>query len=422
MIDNCSIRVIGGKGGNGVVSFFRQKYKPLGGPDGGDGGRGGDVFFTGDPSEEDFSRLSREASILGGTGRDGQGKKKSGRDGDSRVIPVPLGTMVYLTREGREPHFLGEILTPGTPFRAAVGGAGGRGNTRFSTSTNKTPALAEEGALGEANVLLLELCLPADIAFIGKPNSGKSLLLHRLTNARPNVGSHPYSTVKPVRAVIEKGWDQILAVELPGIASGAGEGKGLGNTFLRHLRRAKVLVFVVDGSDEDSLGSIDEVISELNKYNPLFLKKPQIIAINKTDIVDNQDNLIILRRKAAALEASCSAISAMTGNGLESFMDMVHETLGSQALFTQQQEDDFFPTLYPAGAVHRPTVSKEGDAFVVSSSRAERLVRLPDLRRFQVRLQLRKELSKLGVVKALEEEGIKKGDMVHIGAIEIRWE
>jgi GTP-binding protein len=422
MIDSYNIRVSGGKGGNGVVSFSRQKYRAHGGPDGGDGGRGGDVFFEGSTSEEDFSGLSRAAHAHGDSGKDGQGQKKTGRDGTRKMVRVPLGTSVYQSFEGRTPFKIGEVLSSGDPLRVALGGSGGRGNTKFATATNKTPALAEEGALGEICYLSLELFVPVDIAFIGKPNSGKSLLLHRLTNARPNVGPHPYSTVLPVRAVIERGWAQISAVEIPAIAAGAGEGKGLGNTFLRHLWRAKILVHVVDASDGDPVGAVEEVGSELNKYSPLFLKKSQIIAINKTDCVDNQDIFMGLGRKALALGASCSAISAMTGDGLAGFMDIVHETLSKQTLLTQQEDSGFIPTVFPKGPRERPLVSKKRNVFVVSSSRAERMVRIPDLRRFQVRLQLRKELDKLGVVKALEEAGVKKGDIIHIGTTEIPWE
>ena len=325
-------------------------------------------------------------------------------------------------KEGSDLYLRGEIGRSGEVQVVARGGQGGHGNVRFATSKNKTPGLAEEGMPGEEREVVLELRLPVDVALVGLPNAGKSQLLGQVSKARPTVAEYPYSTTQPVQAMVERGWKQVSVVELPGIVNGAAEGKGLGNSFLRHLWRARAILHLVDGSVKDPVATVKEVNAELGEYNPSFLEKPQIVVVNKVDLPDVEERLPSLRRKLASFGESRHFISALTGHGVEEMLNHVQELLDQRPPQLIEPPPATLPVVEPKPSYVRPTATRDGDVFVVSSSQAERLVRLPDLRRFQVRLQLREELARLGVVKALEDAGVQRGDRVRIGAVELKWE
>ena len=421
MNDIQTVRAKGGKGGNGAVSFRRERRAPRGGPDGGEGGEGGPVILRGDSGVADFTSLVGGHAVKGGNGGDGEGKKKSGLAGKPKVILVPLGT-VAVVKEGTDSYRWGEIHESGDLQVIARGGEGGHGNVRFATSRNKTPGLAEEGLLGEEREVILELRLPVDVSLVGLPNAGKSQLLGLVSKARPTVAEYPYTTTQPVQAIVERGWKQVSVVELPGIAKGAAEGKGLGNSFLRHLWRAGVILHLVDGTAKNPVAAVKEVQAELGRCNPAFLEKPRIIVINKVDHPDVENRLPSLRRKLASFGESRHFISALTGKGVEELLDHVQELLDQRPPFSSEPSPATVPVVEPKPRFVRPTATRDGDVFVVSSSQAERLVRLPDLRRFRVRLQLREELARLGVVKALDDAGVQRGDRVRIGAVELKWE
>jgi len=306
-------------------------------------------------------------------------------------------------------------------LKVVSGGEGGRGNVRFASATVKVPRIAEEGAIGEEAQVFLELRLLVEAVLIGPPNTGKSLLMQRIATAAPAVSDYPFTTMQPVLGSVQQGWRAITLAELPGLTLGASLGKGLGNSFLRHASRARLLIYLLDGAVENPVGALREVIAEVGHYEAALLEKPQLVVVNKVDLPHVRMQLPALRKCLAAYGLERIFISALTGEGLEQLVTHVHELM--EGLPTAPPARPPEPgSIQPTPRQNRLEVSREGAVFVVSSPRAERLVHLPDLREFQVRLQLRRELTKLGVVKALDETGVQPGDWVRIGRAEFQWE
>ena len=274
--------------------------------------------------------------------------------------------------------------------------------------------------MGETRDYFLELRLMADVAVVGQPNVGKSLLLQRISRARPAVADYPFTTVQPEVAVVAHGWETFTMVELPGVIPGANMGKGLGADFLRHLWRPRLQVLLVDGSSEDPLAEIQGVNNEIAAYNATFVERPQVVVVNKIETPEVQDRLPWLKRRLAGSGLARYFISALTGEGVEELVGHL------QALLLQlspiEQAPPEVAAVVPRRRPSRPSVRRGDGVYVVSSPEAERLVRVPDLRQFRVRLQLRRELARLGVVKLLEEAGVQPGDLVRIGVVELPWE
>jgi len=306
-VDEAVILVEGGRGGDGCISFRREKFVPRGGPDGGDGGDGGSVWITGDQSLESLADLEYRRVYRAGKGGHGRGKRQHGRKGDSLYIPVPLGTDVY---EGD--RLLGEILKPGQRLLVAKGGKGGRGNARFATSINVAPKVCEKGKPGEKRELRLVLRILAEVGIVGFPNAGKSTLLKRITSARPKIAPYPFTTLTPNLGVVKDGFYRYTIADLPGIIEGAHKGRGLGDRFLRHIERTKVLVFLLDNSRDDPLKDYEELKQEIRLYNPEILKKPRIVVFNKIDLLPTTHPL---------KEDSVLYISALKSIGIEEFLD-----------------------------------------------------------------------------------------------------
>jgi len=284
-IDRVRIWVEGGRGGDGCISFRREKYVPRGGPDGGNGGDGGDVILEVDPNLNTLIDYVFKRHFKAGRGAHGKGKNQTGRKGEDIILKVPPGTLVY--EDGR---LLGELLTPGDRLVVARGGKGGRGNAAFKSSTNQAPRVAEKGQPGEKKTLILELKLLADIGLVGYPNAGKSTLLRRLTDARPKVAAYPFTTLTPILGTLIGANRHIIIADIPGIIDGAHMGKGLGIEFLRHIERTRLLLYVLDIT-QNPMDQFTALQNELREYNPLLLQKPYIIAINKIDLVPDYDTL-----------------------------------------------------------------------------------------------------------------------------------
>ena len=275
--------------------------------------------------------------------------------------------------------------------------------------------------MGEAGELELELRMMVDAAVIGQPNVGKSLLLRQVSNAKPAVGDYSFTTTQPVPAVVKRGWDSFTLIELPGLIARDAQGSDRISAYLRHLWRARILIHLIDGSSEDPVGAIGEVNMALGHYNPAFLERPQIVVVNKIDLPPVQERIPDLQKLLATSGLATHFISAQTGEGVEELMGHVYSLLGQLPPVVEEEASKVFPPVArPASTM--PVVTREGEVFVVSSAQAARLVRLPDLRRFQVWLQLREELAKLGVVHALDEAGVQPGNRVRIGAREFPWE
>lgn len=298
---------------------------------------------------------------------------------------------------------------------------GGRGNVHFATSTNKTPLIAETGERGEQREFVLELQAIADTAVIGKPNSGKSALLKLMTGAGPEVADYPFTTREPIVGVAEHNWDTFSVLELPGLLRGASRGQGLGNGFLRHLWRPRLHIYLLAGWSEDVVGDLNDLREEVGIHDPGMLERPYVVVVSGADLPDVAREAPALRRRLSPYGIARYFVANQSGEGIDDLRAGLHKLLGQVPMVPRRQSEDL-PTVTPSSRTGRPSVAKEGETFVVSSPPAERLVVLPDLRQFKVRLQLREELSRLGVLRVLEQAGVKHGDTVRIGTREFQWE
>ena len=302
MIDSIEILVEGGSGGSGLVSFRREKYVPFGGPDGGDGGRGGDVIIEASQSIADLSLLARKKRYKAGNGGQGRNWRKHGRRGDDLVIRIPIGISVF-TKDvtGNEIH-LTDINVGGERLLVARGGRGGLGNVHFATSVNQAPETAGKGEVGEMRDIILELKYITDICIIGCTNSGKSTLLAAVSRAKPEIADYPFTTRQPVMGVIQGDRRDFVIAEIPGIVAGAHGGKGLGNRFLRHVERTKLLIYLLDGTSPTVAGDLGTLIEEMHIYKSALCQKPAIVAVNKVDLVQV---LTLLPEMSQAISKLC---------------------------------------------------------------------------------------------------------------------
>lgn len=322
-IDQAKISVFAGNGGSGVISFRREKYVPKGGPDGGDGGKGGDVIIQTDPNLQTLLDFRYRTRFKAESGKHGQGANKTGRSGSDLIIRVPPGTLIK--DEARE-EILADLVGANQQVVVARGGKGGRGNARFATPTNQAPRHYEPGEDGESRTIRLELKLIADVGLVGLPNAGKSTLLSRLTAARPKIADYPFTTLAPNLGIVQyKEHLSFVMADIPGLIEGASEGKGLGLDFLRHIERTKVLAFLIEVTSENIFRDYEILKNELNSYNPELLKRPCLIVLTKNDLpADNRDEGI---EKMKELGLPISKISALTGEGLDELKNRLWELI-----------------------------------------------------------------------------------------------
>jgi GTP-binding protein len=314
-VDEARITVTGGDGGDGCLSFRREKSVPRGGPDGGDGGEGGSVILVADPSANTLLAFRYKSIFQAERGRHGQGAGKTGRSGGDLEVPVPVGTVVLDEQRG---VMLADLATPGQTFVGAKGGRGGRGNARFATSTNRAPRRHEPGAPGESRILKLELKLLADVGLVGLPNAGKSTLISRISAARPKIADYPFTTLSPHLGVVDRGDHRSFVVaDIPGLIEGAHLGAGLGHRFLRHVERCRLLLHLVDATGGDPASALRTIDEELRRYNAVLASKPQILVVTKMDAVQDRKPVLSLRRHARAKRIACVEISAVAGTGID---------------------------------------------------------------------------------------------------------
>ena len=418
MRDNQHITISGGRGGNGSVSLLRERHAPKGGPDGGDGGAGSTVSLVADGEMEEIEG-PRKKTVAGAAGEDGVGGKRTGKAGKDKHIKVPVGTLVW--RLGDQSEFVGELLKEGDLLTIARGGGGGRGNTHFASSTNKTPLLAETGEAGEKGEFFLELRVMADAALIGLPNAGKSTLLRELTNARPKVADYPFTTSAPVIGMLEHKWASYKVVELPGLIKGSSTGQGLGNGFLRHLWRTAVNIYVISGGSPTPSDDLEDLRREVAAYSWELLEKKYVVVVMGKEPKQDQGQLADLENRMKGEGVEIVALNKLAKEGIDSLKEAIHQMIDDAPLI-EPREAKGARVDVRLRRLERPLVTKEGEVFVVSSRQAERIVVLPDLRKFRAKLQLREELARLGVLRALEKAGVKRGDTVRIGQRELQWE
>ena len=404
-VDEARFVVRAGSGGDGSVSFNREKYKPRGGPDGGRGGEGGSVIVQ---VTEDLSTLEPYAHrkvIKAGRGGHGSGNNRSGERGKDAVLEVPLGTQIY-----DEEGLLADLSEPNASFVAARGGEGGRGNASFATSTRQAPAFREKGLPGEEREIRLELKVLSDVGLVGLPNAGKSSLLAALSAARPRVGDYPFTTLSPQLGVVdERSYrEPFVVADIPGLISGASEGRGLGNRFLRHVARARLLALVLDAS-EDPEGAEGILRTELHAAG--LGRKPTVTVLNKVDLLDAE-----LRGYLREAFPGAPQVSASTGEGLKGLRDLLEarlRALGEQAATGDDERQRSHRVFRPAWKGIR--VERTNGAYVVYGEGVERLALKTDWENPEGVERFQRELERRGIVSALRRAGAAQGDEVRIG-------
>jgi len=414
-IDEAKIFVKGGDGGNGVVSFFRAKYIPKGGPDGGDGGRGGSVILEVDEGLRTLMDFHYQRHFKAERGRHGQGGNKHGASGDDIILKVPPGTVV----KDEEGNVIADLTEPGEREVVARGGIGGRGNARFATPTRRSPSFAEKGEPGEEHWITLELKLLADVGLVGFPNAGKSTLISRITSAKPKIAGYPFTTLVPNLGVVglPDGRSFVVA-DIPGLIEGAHAGKGLGYEFLRHVERTAVIVHILDLAALEGRNPIEDfeaINRELELYSPELVGRPQVVTGNKMDLPEAQRNLPEVEEYMKEKEIPFYPISAAVGTGVDRLLYAVIDILDKV-----EREPRAKLVKEKRAVVEKPrpeeiTVSRENNIWVVKGVNIERMVAMTDFENEYAIIHLQKRLKNAGVEDKLAEAGAKEGDTVSIG-------
>lgn len=420
-VDRVKIHVKGGNGGNGMVSFFRAKYITHGGPDGGDGGRGGDVIFVGDESMGTLMDFRYKRMFKAGNGQDGGKRNCFGKDGESVVIKVPVGTVI---REAESGKIMADITKHGEEKILIHGGKGGKGNQHFATPTRQAPCYAEPGRVAKEYDVILELKLIADVGLIGFPNVGKSTLLSMVTNANPKIANYHFTTLAPNLGVVEGRYgDSFVLADIPGLVEGASEGVGLGHAFLRHVERTKVFIHVVDAAGvegDDPVENVRKINQELEAYNPELMKRPQVIAANKTDIPGSEENVERLKEAYEKEGFEVFPISAATNKGLDELLTKVAEILKNypeDIVFEEEYEE------YDEVAVDQEpfTIEIEDEVYVVRGVGVEKMIGYTNIDTEKGFAFFQRYLKEKGIIEALEEKGIQEGDTVRIYDMEFEF-
>jgi GTP-binding protein len=431
-VDECALNVRGGDGGAGCVSFRRESHTPMGGPDGGDGGSGGDVWLVADRNVASLLAFRDHPHRRAASGSHGSGRKRHGASGPDLEVAVPVGTVV----RDRDGEVLADLPGHGDRWLAAAGGVGGKGNAKFLSNRRRAPAFAEQGEAGEERWVWLDLKLLADVAIIGFPNVGKSTLIARISAARPKIGDYPFTTLEPQLGVVRlgEGTDafEMVVADVPGLIEGAAEGRGLGHRFLRHVERARVLLVLCDLSPTAVTGPAEQysvLIDELERYQvrlgsdaaPL-VERPRVVAGSRSDLA-----------AAEALESWCEgnelppepdadegrgdlplAISAVTGKGVDRLLGQLRRQV--EQARTLEPKPEGFVTLRPVPEGVRVT-RRDDASFEVLGRAALRAVGFSDLTQSEALDEARRRLDRLGVDRALARAGARNGDLVHIGAL-----
>jgi GTPase len=413
--DSARVWVEGGRGGDGCVSFRREAHVPRGGPDGGDGGRGGDVVLVCDGSRRDLAELRIARHFRGGRGEHGRGKQQHGARGEDREILVPPGTLAEAVDGSTF-----DLAAPGRRATVARGGEGGHGNKRFATSTRQAPRFAERGLPGEEGWIELRLRLLADAGLVGLPNAGKSSLLAALTRARPKVADYPFTTIEPVLGTIEADDRQLVLADIPGLIEGAADGAGLGHEFLAHVERCRVLVHVVaidPLQGDDPVAAYRTVREELGAHGGGLAELPELVVLSKRDLAPDERVEELRAELAEGTGRPTLALSSVTGEGLDEVRMALFESVDAEPLPSVADEPEFaseHATYRPAGAQGFDVV-REDDAFRVNGRGIELLVARHDLANDEALAYLESRLREIGVVAALERAGFEPGDEVRIG-------
>ena len=402
-----------------MVHFRREKFIPMGGPDGGDGGKGGDVIFEVKSTLNTLSSFRQNQKFKAEEGVKGGPSQRSGRNGKDLIVYVPPGTVLYDADTG---DLIGDLTQPGQKLTILKGGRGGRGNQHFATSRNQAPRTAEKGEPAEEKRLKLELKLIADIGLIGVPNAGKSTLLSVLTNARPKIAPYPFTTLEPNLGVANIDDDTtVVLADIPGLIEGASHGAGLGHEFLRHIQRTRVLIHLLDGLSEDPIADYSQTNSELSLFDPNLAKKPQLVALNKIDQPEVQERLKDIQKKFKRQKVELMTISGLARTNTRDLLIKAYQKLAETPPLEEVEPP--MPVYRPKEDPREFVVRREGaNEWRISGAAIERAASMTywqhdgSVRRFQ------KIMGALGVDQALRSAGVQEGDTVAIGDFELEWQ
>lgn len=420
--DYVKIHAEAGKGGNGAIAFRREKYVAAGGPDGGDGGKGGDVYFKVDKDANTLIEFRYKKKFKAENGENGEGGHRFGKSGEDLYIPVPIGTVI---KDSETDEVLADLSEPNQASLILKGGRGGKGNSHFATSTRQAPRFAQDGEPGEVKDLALELKLLADVGLIGFPNVGKSTFLSVVTSATPKIANYHFTTIEPNLGVVKSKYgDSFVIADIPGIIEGASTGIGLGIQFLRHIERTRLLLHFIDVSGIEGRNPVDDyykVNEELKKYSEKLSKRTQIIVANKIDSMQEPKLYEELEKIAKEHNQKIFKISGVTGEGVEELMNYVSKTLKTlpkenlieikekEKVYTLKDENDF-------------TITREKGAYVVKGEKVDKIMRSVNIGDYESLFYLHRKLDEIGLNQALKKQGIKDGDIVKIGDYEMEWE
>jgi GTP-binding protein len=432
LVDTAKIYVSSGKGGNGSTHFRREKYVPKGGPDGGDGGRGGDVIIRVKDNLNSLLPFIYVSKYVAKDGGNGVGQQKTGKNGAHVYVDVPPGTVVFIDDTNEQ---VADLTEPGEEFVIARGGKGGLGNVHFKSSTRQAPRIAELGEPGVEYNLRLELRLIADVGLVGLPNAGKSTLLASSTRAKPKIADYPFTTLQPNLGVVEVGGasgDSFVMADIPGLIEGAAEGHGLGHEFLRHVRRTKLLVHVLDSSGglegRDPLEDFRTINKELFEFDPNMRTKQMLVALNKVDLQESRDNLPRLKEVLGGEGFELHEISAATGEGVQALhnriMDIMREIREHEAEEKRLAEEKPKRRVYTIGDVDEQAweIEKVGDdLFVVTGVGIERFSKMTNFQQWESADRFQRVLERAGIFRELGKRGVQDGDTVRIGDFEMTW-
>ncbi len=414
-IDKVKVFVKAGDGGDGCLSFKHEKYMEWGGPNGGDGGRGGDVWFEAVSRLTTLMDLHFRPHVEAGRGGHGKGSHKHGESGGEIVIPVPVGTLVY-----RDGVIVADLIKDGQRWRAGEGGRGGRGNWSFKTRLNNAPRLAEKGGPGEKRTLQLELKLLADVGLVGFPNAGKSSFLARVSAAKPKIANYPFTTLSPNLGVVYHKHISFVVADIPGLIEGAHEGKGLGVQFLRHVERTRVLIHLVDPAGymgEEPLAGVKTIEKELKGFSAKLATKHKFLVINKMDLPEGELALKAFKKKH---KNKVLAISAATGDGVDDLLNKIIQELAKHdgpVHFADKTIDDNFHKVEQGFAIE----NQGGGVFVLRGKFVERASAMLDVSLPEAISRYQHTLKRIGVERAFKKAGIKEGDKVRCGEFEFEW-
>lgn len=412
-VDKAKIHIKAGDGGNGRISFRREKYVPNGGPDGGDGGKGGDIIFIVDENMRTLMDFRYKRKHTAGNGNDGEDNNSFGKSAEDLYIKVPQGTII---RDAETGGVLADLKNPGDQVIAAHGGRGGKGNWHFATPTRQAPRFAQPGEKGEVRDVELELKLLADVGLVGFPNVGKSTFLSIVTSAKPKIANYPFTTLVPNLGVVDLGEGRSFVIaDIPGLIEGAHSGVGLGHDFLRHVERTKVMIHILDTSGlegRDPLADFDKINEELKLYSERLAQKPQVVACNKMDIPEAEENFKKVSEALTQKGFEVYAISAATRQGIEPLMNRVYNLLETLK-DVEEPVEEMTELLYHKNTNEKPfNIKKEDGVFIVEGDLVEQLLASVNLDDNDSVKYFQKVLRKRGIVDELKQLGVKDGDTV----------